>query len=122
GQLVICGVVGFACQNIALIEDGTEVRDPLTCESNRDCGSARCERDLGLCVSDDVGYQEVLLEIVPQSTDERAGGLRLFHRLTAFTGAPAEAAVVEILSPPTLGGSISLWDPPGNDDCLPVPL
>jgi hypothetical protein len=116
---VLFAVLLGACQDIAPPALSATQREPLTCETDEDCEQGKCVPELALCVSPRAEYEQLLIEVIPPSTDLGFGGFRLFTTLREFASLPSSAADLELTQPPPISGQVELAFPP-TLACNPV--
>lgn len=102
----LCSLGLAACENIAPpVVDGAEVARN-ECKSNADCPDARCDEVLRMCVAKSAALSNLLIEIIPQSTDHLFGGFRFLRTLDDLED--TQASPLLLVPPPRVEGNITL--------------
>jgi len=109
--LLALGASVSACIEIAPPESDEVERTPLTCFEDADCPRGECDSTQELCVSSEDSYPDLLLEVVPSSTDERFGGRHFFHVAPNIARSWQDPALVAVAIPSTLDGVVRLAFP-----------
>lgn len=113
GRVVCAGVLALAGCSLSL--DTPPVGPSNTCISASDCGTGRCDRDLGLCVRDAANAYSFTLKLtLPASVDE--GRPVLVTAAGPFTASSGDALVdLQLRTPVPVAGRVR-----AHDDGTPI--
>jgi hypothetical protein len=102
----LLGIGASGCQDIGPPVTEVTAVAKNECESARDCGGGLCDEVLKLCIAQSTEVSNLLIEIVPQSTEQLFGGYRFFrtiHGLSETQGSP-----LLLVPPPRVEGNVTL--------------
>ncbi len=104
-------IVLLACQDIAPPEETFDLPRPHSCSDDSDCAGFRCDVEVERCVNPDVGYDQLLLQVVPENTeaDPSFGGSQFFRRLTSIVDSSRQRERFDVPAPVRMRGTLRPW-------------